>query len=399
MSIRKDFPILRTSENGKTITYLDSAATTQKPTSVIAAVDHYYRQQNSNIHRAAHHLADIATRAYEHARELCRDYIGAAETAEIIFTSGTTASINLVAQALTTSVKPGQTIVISELEHHSNIVPWQMLAERTGAQIEAIAITDEGDLDLADARVKIDSRCALVAITHISNGLGSINPVDEIIQLAKQQDALTLVDGAQAALHLDLDVQALDCDFYVFSGHKLFAPTGIGILYGKRRRLEELPPASGGGEMIEKVTLTESTYQKPPFKFEPGTPNIAGAIGLGAAIEYINHIPKAELKTKEDALIEAALTGLQNMPEVRLVGRPQQRSAVISFLLEGAHPNDVGTLLDQQGVAVRTGHHCNMPLMDRLGIPGTVRASFSLYNNEQDVDALIAGVRKAATFL
>ena len=399
MSIRKDFPILRTSENGKTITYLDSAATTQKPTSVIAAVDHYYRQQNSNIHRAAHHLADIATRAYEHARELCRDYIGAAETAEIIFTSGTTASINLVAQALTTSVKPGQTIVISELEHHSNIVPWQMLAERTGAQIEAIAITDEGDLDLVDARVKIDSRCALVAITHISNGLGSINPVDEIIQLAKQQDALTLVDGAQAALHLDLDVQALDCDFYVFSGHKLFAPTGIGILYGKRRRLEELPPASGGGEMIEKVTLTESTYQKPPFKFEPGTPNIAGAIGLGAAIEYINHIPKAELKTKEDALIEAALTGLQNMPEVRLVGRPQQRSAVISFLLEGAHPNDVGTLLDQQGVAVRTGHHCNMPLMDRLGIPGTVRASFSLYNNEQDVDALIAGVRKAATFL
>tara|TARA_X000000950_G_scaffold286293_2_gene394753 strand:+ start:6865 stop:8064 length:1200 start_codon:yes stop_codon:yes gene_type:complete len=399
MSIRKDFPILRTSENGKTITYLDSAATTQKPTSVIAAVDHYYRQQNSNIHRAAHHLADIATRAYEHARELCRDYIGAAETAEIIFTSGTTASINLVAQALTTSVKPGQTIVISELEHHSNIVPWQMLAERTGAQIEAIAITDEGDLDLADARVKIDSRCALVAITHISNGLGSINPVDEIIQLAKQQDALTLVDGAQAALHLDLDVQALDCDFYVFSGHKLFAPTGIGILYGKRRRLEELPPASGGGEMIEKVTLTKSTYQKPPFKFEPGTPNIAGAIGLGAAIEYINHIPKAELKTKEDALIEAALTGLQNMPEVRLVGRPQQRSAVISFLLEGAHPNDVGTLLDQQGVAVRTGHHCNMPLMDRLGIPGTVRASFSLYNNEQDVDALIAGVRKAATFL
>lgn len=399
MSIRKDFPILRTSENGKTITYLDSAATTQKPTSVIAAVDHYYRQQNSNIHRAAHHLADIATRAYEHARELCRDYIGAAETAEIIFTSGTTASINLVAQALTTSVKPGQTIVISELEHHSNIVPWQMLAERTGAQIEAIAITDEGDLDLADARVKIDSRCALVAITHISNGLGSINPVDEIIQLAKQQDAFTLVDGAQAALHLDLDVQALDCDFYVFSGHKLFAPTGIGILYGKRRRLEELPPASGGGEMIEKVTLTESTYQKPPFKFEPGTPNIAGAIGLGAAIEYINHIPKAELKTKEDALIEAALTGLQNMPEVRLVGRPQQRSAVISFLLEGAHPNDVGTLLDQQGVAVRTGHHCNMPLMDRLGIPGTVRASFSLYNNEQDVDALIAGVRKAATFL
>ncbi|HCD28409.1 MAG TPA: cysteine desulfurase CsdA, partial [Gammaproteobacteria bacterium] len=279
MSIRKDFPILRTSENGKTITYLDSAATTQKPTSVIAAVDHYYRQQNSNIHRAAHHLADIATRAYEHARELCRDYIGAAETAEIIFTSGTTASINLVAQALTTSVKPGQTIVISELEHHSNIVPWQMLAERTGAQIEAIAITDEGDLDLADARVKIDSRCALVAITHISNGLGSINPVDEIIQLAKQQDALTLVDGAQAALHLDLDVQALDCDFYVFSGHKLFAPTGIGILYGKRRRLEELPPASGGGEMIEKVTLTKSTYQKPPFKFEPGTPNIAGAIG------------------------------------------------------------------------------------------------------------------------
>ena len=399
MSIRKDFPILRTSENGKTITYLDSAATTQKPTSVIAAVDHYYRQQNSNIHRAAHHLADIATRAYEHARELCRDYIGAAETAEIIFTSGTTASINLVAQALTTSVKPGQTIVISELEHHSNIVPWQMLAERTGAQIEAIAITDEGDLDLVDARVKIDSRCALVAITHISNGLGSINPVDEIIQLAKQQDALTLVDGAQAALHLDLDVQALDCDFYVFSGHKLFAPTGIGILYGKRRRLEELPPASGGGEMIEKVTLTKSTYQKPPFKFEPGTPNIAGAIGLGAAIEYINHIPKAELKTKEDALIEAALTGLQNMPEVRLVGRPQQRSAVISFLLEGAHPNDVGTLLDQQGVAVRTGHHCNMPLMDRLGIPGTVRASFSLYNNEQDVDALIAGVRKAATFL
>jgi cysteine desulfurase/selenocysteine lyase len=378
---------------------LDNGATTQKPQVVIDAIDQYYQQHNSNVHRAAHELAEEATQMMESGRSLCQDFINAESRKEIIFTRGTTESINLVANILTQRIKPGQDILITELEHHSNIVPWQMLAARTGANIKAVAITDEGELDLDDAAKKLTKNTALFAFTHISNGLGTINPAKKLIEMARDVGALTLVDGAQAILHLPINVQDLGCDFYVFSGHKLYAPTGIGILYGRETLLEELPPWQGGGEMIEQVTLTSSTYQSAPYKFEAGTPNIAGAIGLGAAITYLKQQPITELVVAEDALVSDALSGLKQIAGFRLIGKPAKRSAVISFLIEGSHPNDVGTLLDQQGIAVRSGHHCNMPLMTRLGIPGTVRASFSLYNNEEDVDRLIAGVSKAITFL
>lgn len=399
MTIRRDFPILTRQSRGESLVYLDNGATTQKPQVVIDAIDQYYQQHNSNVHRAAHELAEEATQMMESGRSLCQDFINAESRKEIIFTRGTTESINLVANILTQRIKPGQDILITELEHHSNIVPWQMLAARTGANIKAVAITDEGELDLDDAAKKLTKNTALFAFTHISNGLGTINPAKKLIEMARDVGALTLVDGAQAILHLPINVQDLGCDFYVFSGHKLYAPTGIGILYGRETLLEELPPWQGGGEMIEQVTLTSSTYQSAPYKFEAGTPNIAGAIGLGAAITYLKQQPITELVVAEDALVSNALSGLKQIEGFRLIGKPAKRSAVISFLIEGSHPNDVGTLLDQQGIAVRSGHHCNMPLMTRLGIPGTVRASFSLYNNEEDVDRLIAGVSKAITFL
>lgn len=399
MSIRNDFPILQRQSRGKPLVYLDNAATTQKPRAVIDAVSDYYQSYNANVHRAAHELAEQATAGLEATRELVQNFINAEQSAEIIFTRGTTEAINLVATVLSSRIQPGQDIVITELEHHSNIVPWQMLAARVGANVKAIAIDDNGDIDLGDAAATITSNAALVAFSHVSNGLGSINPARAIIELAKNAGAMTLVDGAQAALHLNIDVQDLGCDFYVFSGHKIFAPTGVGVLYGRYELLDELPPWQGGGEMIEHVTLTQSTFQAPPYKYEAGTPNIAGTIGLGAAIRYLQSIPQSELVQAEDKLIAAALSGLQQIPGVRLIGEPQRRSAVISFLLDQGHPADVGTLLDQQGVAVRTGHHCNMPLMQRLGIPGTVRASFSLYNDEDDVQRLLRAVDKAATFL
>jgi SufS family cysteine desulfurase len=399
MNIRDDFPILTRSSRGKPLVYLDNGATTQKPESVITAISNYYRQHNANVHRAAHELAEEATALLEDCRNKAQAFVNAAHREEMIFTRGTTEGINLVAQVIGERVKPGQDIVISQLEHHSNIVPWQLLAQRTGANIKAIDITDGGDLDLAHATDLITDNTALVAITHISNGLGSINPVAKLIEQGKQVGALTLVDGAQAVLHATIDVQALDCDFYVFSGHKMFAPTGIGILYGRLALLNDLPPWQGGGEMIDHVSVESSTYQPAPFRFEAGTPNIAGCAGLGAAFDYIAKLPLNALIEQEAALVRKALSGLRQIPGVRLIGEPAERASVISFLLDGSHPNDIGTLLDQQGIAVRTGHHCNMPLMTRLGIPGTVRASFSLYNNEDDVDALINGVAKAATFL
>lgn len=399
MSIRNDFPILSRSSRGRPLVYLDNGATTQKPESVITAIDSYYRQHNANVHRAAHELAEEATALLEDCRNKAQGFVNAAHREEMIFTRGTTESINLVAQVISERVKPGQDIVISQLEHHSNIVPWQLLAQRTGANIKAIDIHENGDLDLAHATDLITGNTALVAITHISNGLGSINPVAKVIEQAKQAGALTLVDGAQAVLHTSIDVQALDCDFYVFSGHKMFAPTGIGVLYGRLDLLNELPPWQGGGEMIDHVSIESSTYQQAPFRFEAGTPNIAGCAGLGAAFDYITELPMQTLIEQEAELVRRALSGLKQIPGLRLIGEPDDRASVISFLLDGSHPNDVGTLLDQQGIAVRSGHHCNMPLMTRLGIPGTVRASFSLYNNEDDVDALINGVAKAATFL
>ena len=399
MSIRDDFTILTRSSRGKPLVYLDNGATTQKPESVITAVENYYRQHNANVHRAAHELAEEATALLEDCRNKAQVFVNAAHREEVIFTRGTTEGINLVAHVIGEHVKPGQDIVISQLEHHSNIVPWQLLAQRTGANIKAIDITENGDLDLAHAAELITDNTALLAITHISNGLGSINPIATLIEQAKQVGALTLVDGAQAVLHTRIDVQALGCDFYVFSGHKMFAPTGIGILYGRLALLNALPPWQGGGEMIEHVSIASSTYQQAPFRFEAGTPNIAGCVGLGAAFDYIAKLPMETLIQHEAELVGKALSGLKQIPGLRLVGEPENRASVISFLLDGSHPNDDGTLLDQQGIAVRSGHHCNMPLMTRLGIPGTVRASFSLYNNQDDVDALINGVEKASTFL
>ncbi|MFL6871584.1 MAG: aminotransferase class V-fold PLP-dependent enzyme [Candidatus Azotimanducaceae bacterium] len=399
MSIRDDFPILERSSRGKPLVYLDNAATTQKPRVVIDAINNYYQTSNANVHRAAHELAEQATMAMEDARAKVRDFINASRVEEIVFTRGTTEAINLLANVLSERVTPAQDIVITELEHHSNIVPWQMLAQRTGAQIKVIAVDDQGNIDLDDAANKITHNTAILAFTHVSNGLGSVNPAAQLIALAKAVNALTIVDGAQAALHLRLDVQSLDCDFYVFSGHKVYGPTGIGVLFGRYDLLCELPPWQGGGEMIEHVSFQQSTYQLPPYRFEAGTPNIADAIGLGAAIGYLQRIPREQLVAAEDRLIGQALSGLKQVTGVRIIGEPTQRSAVISFLMEQGHPNDVGTLLDQQGVAVRTGHHCNMPLMQRLGIAGTVRASFSLYNNEEDVVRLLEAVDKATTFL
>ena len=399
MSIRDDFPILERSSRGKPLVYLDNAATTQKPHVVIDAINNYYQTSNANVHRAAHELAEQATMAMEDARAKVRDFINASRVEEIVFTRGTTEAINLLANVLSERVTPAQDIVITELEHHSNIVPWQMLAQRTGAQIKVIAVDDQGNIDLDDAANKITHNTAILAFTHVSNGLGSVNPAAQLIALAKAVNALTIVDGAQAALHLRLDVQSLDCDFYVFSGHKVYGPTGIGVLFGRYDLLCELPPWQGGGEMIEHVSFQQSTYQLPPYRFEAGTPNIADAIGLGAAIGYLQRIPREQLVAAEDRLIGQALSGLKQVTGVRIIGEPTQRSAVISFLMEQGHPNDVGTLLDQQGVAVRTGHHCNMPLMQRLGIAGTVRASFSLYNNEEDVVRLLEAVDKATTFL
>ena len=399
MSIRDDFPILERSSRGKPLVYLDNAATTQKPRVVIDAINNYYQTSNANVHRAAHELAEQATMAMEDARAKVRDFINASRVEEIVFTRGTTEAINLLANVLSERITPAQDIVITELEHHSNIVPWQMLAQRTGAQIKVIAVDDQGNIDLDDAANKITHNTAILAFTHVSNGLGSVNPAAQLIALAKAVNALTIVDGAQAALHLRLDVQSLDCDFYVFSGHKVYGPTGIGVLFGRYDLLCELPPWQGGGEMIEHVSFQQSTYQLPPYRFEAGTPNIADAIGLGAAIGYLQRIPREQLVAAEDRLIDQALSGLKQVTGVRIIGEPTQRSAVISFLMEQGHPNDVGTLLDQQGVAVRTGHHCNMPLMQRLGIAGTVRASFSLYNNEEDVVRLLEAVDKATTFL
>ncbi len=398
-AIRADFPILERVHRDAPLVYLDNAATTQKPVAVIDAIADYYRLHNANVHRAAYVLAEEATTLMEDARTACQAFIGARERAEIVFTRGTTEAINLVANGLSSVCEPGDEILLTELEHHSNIVPWQMLAERSGAVIRAVKVRADGELDLEDFYAKLTDKTRIFACNHVSNALGTVNPAAELVQAARDAGAITVVDGAQAVLHKHVDVAALDCDFYAFSGHKMYGPTGIGVLYGKLDRLEALPPWQGGGEMIETVTLSGSTYQRPPYKFEAGTPHIAGAIGLGAAVSYLNDISRDELVAAENELVAKTLSQLRQIPGFRLVGEPAERSAVISFLIDGAHPQDVGTLLDQQGVAVRTGHHCAMPLMQALGIPGTVRASFSLYNNAEDADRLVRAVDKATTFL
>lgn len=417
--VRADFPILHQEVNGHPLVYLDNAATTQKPQAVIDAISHYYLYDNSNVHRGAHTLADRATAKFEDARRAVASFINAPSSDQVIWTRGTTEGVNLVAASWgVANLQAGDRILVSTLEHHSNIVPWQMIAEQTGARVEAIPVNEQGGLDLdvlrkqlgigdeAVERSAVSGPVRLVAVTQVSNALGNINPVADIIRLAHEAGALVLVDGAQAVGHWPVDVMALDCDFYVFSGHKLFGPTGIGVLYGKRELLEAMPPWQGGGEMIETVSFAGTTYNKLPYKFEAGTPNIAGVIGMGAAIEYLNAMDRAAAAAHEEALLRYALDKARQVPGLRLLGScgldnvsATNAASVLSFVLEGIHASDLGMLLDQQGVAVRTGHHCAQPLMERFEIAGTVRASFSFYNTFDDIDRLFAALARARSLL
>jgi cysteine desulfurase/selenocysteine lyase len=398
--IRNDFPILHQKVNGNDLVYLDNAATTQKPQAVIDAVARYYSTINSNVHRGAHTLSDRATFEFEQAREKVRNFINASKREEIIWTRGTTESINLVAQCYAKSVlTQDDVILVSAMEHHSNIVPWQMICEQTGAVLKVIEVNAEGELNFDHFLSLLNEKVKLVSIGHVSNALGTINPIKEIVQAAHKVNAKVMIDGAQGAPHLPIDVQELGCDFYAFSGHKLFAPTGIGVLYGKESLLEKMPPYQGGGEMIEVVSFQGTTYNQLPYKFEAGTPNIAGAIGIGAAIDYLAQYDRNALLEYEDSLLELATEKARSYSDIQLIGTARQKTGVMSFLVKGTHPHDVGTLLDQQGVAVRTGHHCAMPIMEQFNIPGTIRASFSFYNNEQDVDRLFEALDKVKTFL
>ena len=398
--IRKDFPILQQQVHGKPLVYLDNAATTQKPEAVIQAIVDYYRHDNSNVHRGAHALAERATEKFEQARVKVAQLINAAEPREIIWTRGTSESINLVAASWGRSaLKPGDRILVSAMEHHSNIVPWQMIAAQMDATVEPIPVDSTGTLDLDALQQMLDERVRMVACGHVSNALGTVNPVERIVQLAHQAGALCLIDGAQAMSHMRVDVQALDCDFYVFSAHKMFGPTGVGVLYGKAALLEAMPPYQGGGEMIESVSFAGTTYNQLPYKFEAGTPDIAGVIALGAAVDYLQGIDRDAAEAHERDLLEYAEARVRELPGITLVGTAAQRAGVLSFLIDGTHPHDVGMLLDQQGVAVRTGNHCAQPIMDQLGIPGTIRASFCFYNTRADIDRLVEALVKAKQFL
>ena len=399
-SLISDFPILNQPINGQPLVYLDNAATTQKPAAVLQASRHYYEAINSNIHRGTHHLARAATTAFENARQTVANHLHAESSDEVIFTSGTTAGINLVADILALSgrIGPGDEILISTLEHHSNIVPWQMLCQRTGASLKVIPCHDDGTLDQSAYRSLLGGNVKILALTWISNAFGTVNPVVEMTRAAKQAGALVLIDAAQSIAHLPIDVQALGADFLAFSGHKVYAPTGIGALWGRASLLNELPPWQGGGEMIKEVTFAKTTYNDLPFKYEAGTPNIEGAIALAAAFDYVNAIGIPAIHQLETGLIRAAAAALAEIPGIRFFG-PADRSGALSFAIEGIHHYDLGTLLDQMGVAVRTGHHCCQPLMARFGISGTVRASFALYNTESDVAALAAATRRAAAML
>ena len=399
-SLAAEFPILDQSIQGRPLVYLDNAATTQKPLAVLLASRHYYESINSNIHRGTHHLARLATEAFEKARHTVADYLGAAKPEEIIFTSGTTDGINLVANAVGLSgrIKSGDEIVISTLEHHSNIVPWQMLCERTGAVLKIIPCHDDGTLDQAAFKSLLTERTKLLALTWISNAFGTVNPVGEMAAAAKELGALVLIDAAQATAHLQIDVQALGIDFLALSGHKVYAPTGIGVLWGRSEVLDSLPPWRGGGEMIKEVTFAKTTYNELPFKFEAGTPNIEGGIALAAALDFVNGIGLTKIRRHEEEIIRAAADGLAHIPGIRFFG-PDDRAGALSFNVEGIHPYDLGTLMDQMGVAVRTGHHCCQPLMARFGVTGTVRASFAVYNTEADVEALVNATEKAVAML
>lgn len=399
-AVRTDFPILHQQVNGHPLVYLDNGATTQKPQAVIDALVHYYTCDNSNVHRGAHTLSDRATEAFEQARLSVAGFINAPEAREVIWTRGTTEGINLVAASWgRQQLQAGDRVLVSMMEHHSNIVPWQLIAAEKGAMVEAIPVTAAGEIDMLAFESMLDERVKMVSVGHVSNALGSINPVRDIARLAHAVGALVMIDGAQAISHWMSDVQALDCDFYAFSGHKLFGPTGIGALWGRAELLEAMPPWHGGGEMIEDVSFAGTTFNKIPFKFEAGTPNIADAIGLAAAITYLNSLDKAGMIAHEHALMQYAQQRAEAFEGMRLVGTAQNRICVMSFVLEGIHAADIGMLLDQQGIAVRTGNHCAQPVMEHLGLDGTVRASFSFYNTLAEVDRLFDGLAKAREFL
>lgn len=400
IAIRKQFPILSRKVKGKDLVYLDNAATSQKPSSVIDAIVHYYSHYNANIHRGLHTLADEATAAYEASRISVKEFVGASSPDEIIFTKGTTESINLVAHSWGTAfLEKDDEIIISSLEHHANIVPWQMIAAEKGAILRIIPMDDNGILDMEAYSNMLNAKTKFVSIIHVSNALGIINPVEEIIRLAHQNNALVLLDGAQSSVHLDIDVQALDCDFYVFSGHKIYGPTGVGVLYGKRALLEKMPPYQGGGEMIKEVSFEKTTYNELPFKFEAGTPNIGDVIALKSGIDFINSIGKPAIRKHEEMLLEYASTALKQIPGLKIIGDVEHKVSVISFIIDGVHPQDLAILLDNQGIAVRTGHHCAQPLMQRLGIVGTTRASFAAYNTMEEIDALVQALNKALKML
>jgi cysteine desulfurase/selenocysteine lyase len=393
--IRKDFPILSQKIHGKPLVYLDNAASTQKPKMVVDAICHTYLTEYANIHRGVHLLSELCTKAYEDTRVVLQHFIHAREAREIVFVRGTTEGINLVAQTFgRKNVGEGDEVLISGLEHHSNIVPWQLLCEEKNARLRVVPIDDNGDLILEEFERLLSPRTKIVAIAHVSNALGTINPISEMIRLAHDRGVPVLVDGAQAAPHLKVDVQELDADFYTFSGHKIYGPSGIGVLYGKASILESMPPYQGGGDMISSVTFEKTTYNVLPYKFEAGTPNIGGTIGFGAAIDYVEKIGLDVIAAYEHGLLKHATEVVSDIPGVRIVGTAKEKAAVVSFVMEGIHPHDIGTILDQQGIAVRTGHHCAQPIMDRFGIPATARASMAFYNTIEEIDALGEGIRK-----
>ena len=393
--VRRDFPILSERVHGKPLVYLDSANTSQKPQLVLDAMDEYYRHANANIHRATHLLSERATALYEGARAKAATFINAPDPKSIVLTKGTTDGINLVAQSYGRLVlRPGDQVVLSWLEHHSNIVPWQLVCEQTGAELRVVPINDAGEIDLDEYRSMLSPRTRVVAMGHVSNALGTINPVAEIIEQAHAHGAVVLIDGAQAIPHLSVDVQALDCDFYVFSSHKMFGPTGVGVLYGRPSLLEAMPPYQGGGDMIASVTFEKTCYNVVPYKFEAGTPNIAGVAGFGAAVDYLKGIDRGAALAHEDDVLAYATARVREIPGARVFGEAKHKTGVLSFLLEGVHPHDAGTILDNEGVAVRTGQHCAQPIMDRYGITATIRASLAIYNTREEIDVLVRALER-----
>jgi cysteine desulfurase/selenocysteine lyase len=399
-SIRAEFPILQSKVHGKPLVYLDNAATSQKPRFVLHAIADYYEKENANIHRGVHYLSEKATADYENVRTQVQKFLNAEKSSEIIFVRGTTEGVNLVAQTYgRKNVGAGDEILITAIEHHSNIVPWQMLCEEKGAKLRVAPINDRGELLMDEFQKALGPRTKIVAITHVSNALGTVNPVKRMVEMAHARNIPVLVDGAQAVPHLAVDVQALDCDFYAFSGHKVYGPTGIGVLYGKAKLLEAMPPYQGGGDMISSVTFEKTTYNKLPYKFEAGTPDIAGVIGLGAALEWVADVGLDAIAAHEHDLLTYATEKVSAIPGVRVIGTAVEKAGVLSFVLEDIHPHDVGTILDQEGIAIRTGHHCSQPVMDRFCIPATARASFAIYNTRADIDALANGIQRVREVL